>query len=85
MKKVDIKNALLVFSCALAIWSCKADGCVTCEKQLPNSVITQELCEDGTNVSVRITLIGIGSDSTVTNSTVEAYQSKLVGEGYSCK
>jgi hypothetical protein len=85
MKKIEFKNVLAALICSVMIWSCKADGCVTCEKQLPNSVITQELCEDGTNVSVRITLIGIGSDSTVTNSTVEAYQAKLVGEGYSCK
>lgn len=80
-----MKFALIALFFSLMFWSCQADGCVTCEKQLPNSVITQELCQDGANVNVRITLIGIGSDSTVTNSTVDAYQSKLIGEGYSCK
>jgi hypothetical protein len=80
-----IKNFVAALCCSTLLYSCNTDNCVTCEKQLPNSVTTQELCEDGSNVSVRITLIGIISDSTVSNTTVSAYQSVLVGQGYSCK
>ncbi len=79
------KYYLVTLFCASLFLSCKDDGCVTCEKKLTNSTVTQELCNDGPDVSVKITLIGIVSDSTVSNSTIEAYQAKLVSDGYSCK
>ncbi len=70
---------------ATLLYSCSTDNCVKCEKQLPNSVVTQELCEDGANVSVTINLIGIVSDSIVANTSVTEYQAVLTGQGYSCK
>jgi hypothetical protein len=69
----------------IVFFSCKDDGCVTCEKQLVNTKTTQEICPSGADIDVRITLIGIGSDSLIKNTTVSAYQSLLQAAGYTCK
>jgi hypothetical protein len=68
-----------------ALVSCSSDGCVKCEKQLPNSTTTSEICESGADVTVRNTVIGVIDDQTIKNTSVSAYQAVLEAAGYTCK
>jgi hypothetical protein len=80
-----MKQILSFTIAVIVLASCGSDECVTCEKQLPNSTTSSEICAAGTDVTVRSTVIGVIDDQTIKNSTVLEYQTKLEGQGYTCK
>lgn len=80
-----MKHLLLFLLAAIGLVSCGTDGCVSCEKQLPNSTSSAEICASGSDVTVRETIIGVISDKTIKNTTVADYQAVLQGQGFTCK
>ncbi len=86
--KIVFFRSLAFFALAtFSLYSCGADGCVTCEKKLASSTTTQEICNDdsGTGVKVHSVIIGIASDEVIPNTTVEAYKQTLIAQQYTCK
>jgi hypothetical protein len=79
-----IKSFILLGGLSL-LASCQTEGCVTCEKQLPNSTTTAEICEAGSDITVRNTTIGVIKDETVKGVTVDQYKQTLITAGYTCK
>jgi hypothetical protein len=83
-----MKNKFSILSLALSFsifTSCSSDVCVKCTKVLPNSEAEAEICQSGPDINVNTKIIGIISDSTISNTTILSYQQKLEAQGYTCK
>lgn len=85
MMKNLLKGLFLICGVTLTLISCGSEGCVSCEKKLPNSTTTAEICQSGSDVTVRNTTIGVIKDETIKGTDVATYQRTLEAAGYTCK
>ncbi len=83
MKKPILSLTFSLF--AILFIGCGTDNCVSCSKQLPNSTADIEICESGSDVTVKETINKIVTNTTVTNTSVESYRKVVEATGYTCK
>jgi hypothetical protein len=82
MKKII---SFLFFGSFMLLASCGKDTCVTCEINSIIFVAKSVACEDGSDLKVTTTVLGIGVDSTIKNMTLETWKKDQVNDGATCK
>ena len=83
-----MKYSILAFSLiAMSFFACKDDDtslCTTCDQTVLGFGISTELCQEGDDVVITVTTLGISSDSTYMNTTVEEQVVLFEASGATC-
>ncbi|MEM9820379.1 MAG: hypothetical protein AAF985_04885 [Bacteroidota bacterium] len=76
----------LLFAASFGLTSCGGDeGCITCSLSVPLiGDTTQEICEDGDNLTVTTNALGIEDTQTIENISQSDYVSAQEAAGFSC-
>ncbi len=85
-----MKKSILVLSLVgLFFAACNKDKntCKTCTVTDPvfSTTVTSKYCQDGDNVIQTITALGVSSDTTLLNTTVEEIVRENESQGATCK
>ncbi|HMR89103.1 MAG TPA: hypothetical protein PKD51_13160 [Saprospiraceae bacterium] len=81
----NLFSFLLVGSLFLLVGCGKDGDCVKCEINAIFTTITTEACEDGDDLKVTTEALGIKSDTTFKNKTLDSFKSESIADGYTCK